>query len=559
MQTFDIVLFKLANLITALLFAATCTSANSHPQSRSDDNDSSAMTEIDSYNTQLMDAFKKGYNYKAREFAAKTLIVALSNQMEHQTALAYINLAIINTRMGDYEKANQYNFNALRIFKSLDDSLHIARCNLNIGTVYIRLKEFTKALNYINNAKNSFYLLKDQLGYSICLSNTGSIYIEMRDYKKALPIFFEAVGIDEKNHDVEGTASNFANIGEVYIHLNNPQAAAKYLKKALGIEKVIGDISGLANIYKHYAQLMLLSRKPDSALYYNNLSKSMFSQAGELSEVATTLMQYADIYKALGNYKLAFDYQTEAHLLSDSLLNVEKAARISMLEEKYINEKLNHDIVALQYRNNLQEARINAQKTLSAAWLSGLILSVIAIVIIVAQLRKKNAAYRFIVRKNLDLMNKEQELQNARQQLDEINNRPALSPSDRARLSQKLHTALTDEKIFTRSDLTIEKLARKLQTNRTYLSQLINEEFNRSYSDLINEYRIREAMTLLSDKVLAQKYSIEAIAHESGFNNISTFNSLFRKHAGLTPSLFRKNSHFQPVATDKSINDLTKS
>ncbi len=595
MQTPDTVLFKLATTLQILLIAAALGAPYRGTAGKADSSakvsyDTAALAELENYNTLLMDAFKKGYNYKAREYAARALIVALGNRMEHKTGLAYSNLSIVNARMGDYEKANQHNFNALRIFKALNDSLHIARCNLNIGNVYIRLKEYPRALSYISEAKNTFYSLHDQLGYSICLSNTGSIYLEMRDYKKALPIFFEAVGIDEKNHDVEGTASNFASIGEVYIHLNNYEAAAKYLNKALAIEKVIGDISGKANIYKQFARLMLLSRKPDSALYYNKLSSGMYHEAGELSEVAVTYKQFADIYEALGDYKTAFGYQIRSDALSDSLLNVEKAARIAMLEEKFINEKLNHDIVALQYRSSLQEARIKWQKTINTAWLSGLILSGIAIIIIVAQLRKKNAAYRFIVRKNLDMLNRERELESARIKLQELNEaelneaeeqeiadkkagetltgeqygdrskqRLVLAPSDKARLLQKLHNALSAEKIFTRADLTIDKLSRKLQTNRTYLSQLINEEFGRSYSDLINEYRIREAMALLSDKVLAQKYSIEAIAHESGFNNISTFNALFRKHVGLTPSIFRKNAHLQSVATPEIINDLTNS
>ncbi|HOI78612.1 MAG TPA: helix-turn-helix transcriptional regulator, partial [Petrimonas sp.] len=178
--------------------------------------------------------------------------------------------------------------------------------------------------------------------------------------------------------------------------------------------------------------------------------------------------------------------------------------------------------------------------------------------------------YKFIVHKNIDLMKKERELGDAVRKLGEAKQelellksrqevseapvpegasddktRPALSGDERKNLLLKLHEALVNDKLYTKADLTVEKLAKKLSTNRTYLSQLINEEFQKGYSDLINEYRIREAMSLLSDPVSGQRYSIDAIARESGFNNISNFNMLFRKHVGTTPSVFRKNAHSQ--------------
>lgn len=515
------------------------------------------------YNELFYNAFERGENYKAREYAAKALIIAIKKGLQRDVAIVYSNLAIINARMGDYEKANQYNFNSLKIFTEMNDTLQIARCNLNIGTVFIKLHEYGKALSYIENARDSFYEINDQLGYSICLSNIGSVHLALKDYKKALPIFFEAVDIDERNSDPSGTSSNFLNIGVVYLNLKNYTAAGEYLRKALAIDKAMGDMSGMAAAWHNAAKLMLATGKTDSALYLCRQSILKYRETGQLQDEADALELLAEIYEQTGNYRLAYSYNVRASALSDSLMNMDKAARIAMLEEKYINEKLKSEILSWEYRNELQEARIENQRKLNATWLTGLILSVIAMVIIIIQLRNKNNAYKFIVRKNIDLMQKEKELSHTMKELELLKSqqikaeaplleavaddksRHGLRDDDREKMLLKLREALANDKLYTKADLSVEKLAKKLSTNRTYLSQLINDEFNKSYSDLINEYRIREAMSLLSDTVLGNKYSIDAIARESGFNNISNFNLLFRKHVGTTPSVFRKNAHSQ--------------
>ncbi len=532
--------------------------------------DDTSRKTLHHYNELFYEAFEKGENYKAREYAARALIVALKRGQKRDIAIVYSNLAIINARMGDYEKANQYNLNSLRIFTELNDTLHIARCNLNIGSVFIELKEYSKALSYIEDARDSFYEINDRLGYSICMSNIGSVYLALEDYKTALPIFFEAVEIDERNNDPSGTSSNFLNIAIVYLNLKNYTAAGEYLRKALAIDMAMGDRSGIASAQFNGAKLMLAAGKSDSALYLCRKSILMFRETGQLSDEANALQLLAEIYGQTGDYRLAYSYHMKASDLSDSLMNLDKVARIGMLEEKYINEKLKGEILSLEYRSRLQETRIENQRKLIAAWLTGFVLSVVAMAIIVVQLRKKNNAYKFIVHKNIDLMKKERELGGAVRKLGEAKQelellksrqevseapvpegasddktRPALSGDERKNLLLKLHEALVNDKLYTKADLTVEKLAKKLSTNRTYLSQLINEEFQKGYSDLINEYRIREAMSLLSDPVSGQRYSIDAIARESGFNNISNFNMLFRKHVGTTPSVFRKNAHSQ--------------
>jgi len=62
---------------------------------------------------------------------------------------------------------------------------------------------------------------------------------------------------------------------------------------------------------------------------------------------------------------------------------------------------------------------------------------------------------------------------------------------------------------------------------------------DKSFYDYINHYRVEEARQLLIDPGKAG-YKISSIAYDAGFNSVSTFNEVFRKFTGLTPSQFRK-------------------
>ena len=76
-----------------------------------------------------------------------------------------------------------------------------------------------------------------------------------------------------------------------------------------------------------------------------------------------------------------------------------------------------------------------------------------------------------------------------------------------------------------------------MNTNKSYLSQVINEYFRKNFSTFVNEYRVKEASRLLLEKE-SENYTIEAIANSVGFKSKSAFNSAFKKFTGITPSYF---------------------
>ena len=105
-------------------------------------------------------------------------------------------------------------------------------------------------------------------------------------------------------------------------------------------------------------------------------------------------------------------------------------------------------------------------------------------------------------------------------------------------IEQRLLPTIQKEKLYLNTKLTLKECAKSIGTNEKYLSNYLNKNHKVNFNTFINNYRIEAAKKmLLSDD--SDKYTIEAIAQMSGFNSKSSFNSVFKKYTGSTPSEFK--------------------
>ncbi|NDW12353.1 AraC family transcriptional regulator [Bacteroides sp. 214] len=90
---------------------------------------------------------------------------------------------------------------------------------------------------------------------------------------------------------------------------------------------------------------------------------------------------------------------------------------------------------------------------------------------------------------------------------------------------------IDEEKKFLHSTLTLDDIAFELKTNRTYVSRIINEEFQCNFYEFINRKRVEFAKELMMEN---PHLTQEQIAEMSGFTHASTFSRTFKKQTGLT-------------------------
>lgn len=91
---------------------------------------------------------------------------------------------------------------------------------------------------------------------------------------------------------------------------------------------------------------------------------------------------------------------------------------------------------------------------------------------------------------------------------------------------------IENDKPYLNDDLSINDVSIALYTNKTYFSKAINNVLNKKFRDVINYYRVREAMYIyISDTNL---YTNQ-LCVKSGFKNIASFTNAFKKNTGYTP------------------------
>jgi ligand-binding sensor domain-containing protein/AraC-like DNA-binding protein len=112
----------------------------------------------------------------------------------------------------------------------------------------------------------------------------------------------------------------------------------------------------------------------------------------------------------------------------------------------------------------------------------------------------------------------------------------SLKDDEANRISKKIEVILQEKKIYLEADLTLHKLSEHIDEKSHHVSQVINQVYQKRFSDFINYYRIEDAKKMLIDTFL----KVEAIAYDSGFNSVSTFHTAFKKETGMTPSKYRK-------------------
>jgi AraC-like DNA-binding protein len=116
--------------------------------------------------------------------------------------------------------------------------------------------------------------------------------------------------------------------------------------------------------------------------------------------------------------------------------------------------------------------------------------------------------------------------------------RSGLSDDTAEEIKIKLLALMASDKPFLSQDLTLQKLAERLKTSSHNLSEVINTRLHLSYYDFINQHRIEEFKNRLADPE-SERYNLLSIAFDSGFQSKGTFNSIFKKFTGMTPSEYK--------------------
>ena len=102
-----------------------------------------------------------------------------------------------------------------------------------------------------------------------------------------------------------------------------------------------------------------------------------------------------------------------------------------------------------------------------------------------------------------------------------------------AGIINKIQEIMEEQKPYLSKKYTINDLSIESGIKQHRLTTVINDTMGTNFNGLVNNYRIKDAISMLEDN--KQNYTIDAIADITGFSSRSTFYACFKKITGLTP------------------------
>lgn len=179
----------------------------------------------------------------------------------------------------------------------------------------------------------------------------------------------------------------------------------------------------------------------------------------------------------------------------------------------------------------LRKQQLLHQQVVIRLTVAALVLLVVTLLFILYLYRKKHAAYHQLVLRMQEWA--------AREKVAIPSKSPEAETDDLV-LMEAIAGLMETEKIYCHLELNAETLAMRLGVSRNAISKAVNSTQQKNFSAFINDYRIREAILLLSDPA-NDRLTTDAIATDAGFNSRETFYRAFKARTGITPAQFRKN------------------
>jgi AraC-like DNA-binding protein len=96
-------------------------------------------------------------------------------------------------------------------------------------------------------------------------------------------------------------------------------------------------------------------------------------------------------------------------------------------------------------------------------------------------------------------------------------------------IRKKLKQLFEKDKIYLNKDLNLWDVARTIGTNRTYISVIINKDYQQSFSSFVNNYRVKHAISLITENPIINN---QDLADNSGFGSIISMQRAFQQYAG---------------------------
>ncbi|MEL6809721.1 MAG: helix-turn-helix transcriptional regulator [Bacteroidota bacterium] len=484
----------------------------------------------------------------------------MSNVSEYEQALVYLDSAIYLSRNSIHKNypAAPYAFKAYYYYyydqyeeglNSAIKAFESARAKENVLYQVIGLDLISAINNLWGNHREALdaEFVKIELwenhpdirksrerSYMHTLSGIGTSYVRLKKPDSALFFFKKAIEVALDRNEYEFYFNLVERSGCAMYFKGDYEAALDSLNKGYHGKRDHGDYS----TYPYYIGSIYLKqgRQEQGIKMFSEIDSTYKKDNVVYPELAMVYKTLKDHYQKEGKLELQLQYLTDL-LVVDSLIRE---------KEKYVKEKTNKEyVIPLLLEEKEQLIAVLESKNMDGTkrikWiLSVLIFSFFGLGYFVTQRRIYKKRFERLL---LDLEETKQEPITGVDKRDR-----SISEDVWAKISENLRQFEEDRGYLSRK-ITLQTLAKRLKTNANYLSKVINTEKQMNFNAYVNDLRVSASAKRLKEDETFRKYSVKAIAEESGFGSSEYFSKAFYKKFGIYPSYYIKQ-------LEKSTTDL---
>lgn len=475
-------------------------------------------------------------------------------------------IADIYFNQGNYAASLDYLIRGTDITATCTDKSLMPHFYLRLGNVYNVFQDYEKGINcYLKG----YSLCKDsedwECQYSLT-KNLAGAYNYIKDTGNAKKYYALSKKLTPADDHMK-IYLNMLNEGLIQYNDGHFHKAAATLQQSA--EYAVAhhlDPRSECSSYEELYRLYKTRGMTDSTLYFLNKCNELANRHNLTDIIVENLKAYSEVYDKTGNRQKALDFKSRYLAMSDSIFNNREFNRIKNQQYIYETGQYEKEISLLNLQQEKDNMQIRLQRQALAIAVTGIVLLGVLLLVVLIQKRKLAAAYKNIFNVNTEIVESEKHSKMLMTQYEErlktaeSHTEPAeqqeTEPADsndnektyansaaskekKQELLEAINRIMTTTEEYCQPDFSLEKLASLVNSNNTYVSQVINENYKKNFSTFLNEYRIKEARARLADFDKYGNYTIRAIYESVGYRSNSTFINSFKNIVGITPSTFK--------------------
>lgn len=433
----------------------------------------------------------------------------------------------------NYLTQNLYRESMTSLFQAKKLAENTKSENLKAYT-FILLANFYRGLELNKKASETLEMAMHPL--SLINSSEKKTYIEARFLLEKGLLNFSLSKADEGKTNLwksekkflsDGTSKTaakslqliYSRLGDYYLAQNNLDSAKHYYSQNLNLSKQFPVNKELNLRSKNdFSKYYLQKKKYDSALFF-------VAEFSKILPSVKDLRLKKEIYKNMAQLHFSLDdsenYKTfnEQYLkINDSIYALDKETRVLLANEADSAQPQNGDT-----------DRFPVLLIIVGTALAGLAFT------FAHHLRVKREYLQF--QKIMQNMKDAEDLKKSEVLTVSASNPYIISEKTEQIILDKLRKFEEGEK-YINPKVSLQFLAKNLDTNTKYLSEIINKSKGQNFNNYINELRIHYILRKLKTEPKYQNYKVTSLAEECGFNSRNTFTLAFKNTLGMSPAKF---------------------